>query len=186
MTTGWDVDAYNKDLQPSILLASQGSLRLVTSVPGGGTHGWSHLKSLNLSSANEIAHGECDWPVVVSCNFGWFQPHVARVVTCHVWDAEGNIRMHTTIELVVWLGGRAVVQEFPWPLPVFKLGLIYGYRRGELSRVETYWRASTDVQARTCKHALLSDLRQVHTLYVSAVHSAVSTNMAMRWIRVHD
>ena len=44
------------------ILAHQGSLLLITSIPASDTHSCSLCETLNLSSAGEITHQECRWP----------------------------------------------------------------------------------------------------------------------------
>jgi len=48
------------------------------------------------------------------CNLGLFQPHSARV-TCGVSDVVANIRIHTTFQLLVRLGGRVIILETFYP-----------------------------------------------------------------------
>ena len=41
-----------------------------------------------------------------------FQPHIT-CVKCIVWDIEVDIRIHTTVQLLVWLGGCVFILDFP-------------------------------------------------------------------------
>ena len=65
----------------NVILAHQGLLQIITSVPPGSTLGTFLCETPLLISANNVGHEECDRSFSMLYKLGLFQPHVAHICT---------------------------------------------------------------------------------------------------------
>ena len=80
------------------------SLLLITAISDSRTIGTSLCRTPLISSTTEIVHYEYGWHPVV-----WYM--IARF-TNSVWDVEANIRIHTTVQMLLRLRKGSLCRNF--------------------------------------------------------------------------